>query len=194
MEINQIIAENLKKVRKENKMTQGELGDKIGYSDKTVSKWENGDSIPDVSTLFSIANLFNVTVDYFLHLDNSDKKYQVEKSNVLNKWLITLLGFSIIWLLVTVLFVYNSLTDFFQPAWLCFIWGIPVSCCELLYFNKLWGKRIIALILLTIINWTLITSIFLHSLLSSNGHNIWLIFIIGIPIQFILILWHNYRK
>lgn len=194
MEINQIIANNIKELRKNNKMTQLELGDKIGYSDKMVSKWENGDTIPDVPTLYSIANIFNVTVDYFLHISNKEL-YIKEKSKNLNKWLVALLGFSIIWLIFTTLFVYNRSLNLFPKSWLAFIWAIPASCIELLVFNKMWGKRFVSLILVSLSGWTTITSIFLQALFSVSRENVWMLFLIGIPLQIIFILlFYIYRK
>ena len=46
-----------------NHMTQAELGEKLNYSDKTISKWERGESAPDISVLVEIAELFGVTLD-----------------------------------------------------------------------------------------------------------------------------------
>ena len=48
------------------KLTQIELAEKINYSDKAVSKWERGESIPDVTVLMSIAELFGVTLDFLV--------------------------------------------------------------------------------------------------------------------------------
>ncbi|MBQ7218900.1 MAG: helix-turn-helix transcriptional regulator, partial [Ruminococcus sp.] len=45
-------------------MTQAQLGEELSYSDKSVSKWERGESIPDVYVLKHIADLSGVTVDY----------------------------------------------------------------------------------------------------------------------------------
>lgn len=47
-------------------MTQQELGDELNYTDKAVSKWERGESVPDVSVLLKVANLFGVTLDYLV--------------------------------------------------------------------------------------------------------------------------------
>ena len=63
----EIIAENISALRKSAKLTQAELAEKLNYSDKAISKWERGDSIPDVIVLAELAELFSVTVDYFLH-------------------------------------------------------------------------------------------------------------------------------
>lgn len=62
----QIISLNLSELRRERGMTQLELAEKLNYSDKAVSKWERGESIPDILVLKSIADLFGVTVDYLI--------------------------------------------------------------------------------------------------------------------------------
>ena len=47
-------------------MTQAELGQRLNYSDKSISKWERGEAIPDAFVLTQMAELFGVTVDYLL--------------------------------------------------------------------------------------------------------------------------------
>ena len=49
--IKEVLIENLISLRKEHKLTQLELAEKIGYSDKAVSRWEHGEVLPDVETL-----------------------------------------------------------------------------------------------------------------------------------------------
>lgn len=62
-------------------MTQAELGDKLNYSDKTVSKWERGEAVPDITVLRQIAEVFQVSLDDLL-LDPKEKKksYKAESS------------------------------------------------------------------------------------------------------------------
>ena len=57
------IAVNIKELRTNASLTQSELGDKISYSDKTVSKWENGSSVPDINALCALAEVFGITLD-----------------------------------------------------------------------------------------------------------------------------------
>ena len=56
-DIKTAFAENLQILRKEAHITQSELAEKLNYSDKAISKWERGDSLPDVTVLKQIANL-----------------------------------------------------------------------------------------------------------------------------------------
>ena len=64
-EIKLIIARNITDLRRKNNMTQAELAERLNYSDKAISKWERGESLPDVTVLKSVADVFRVTVDYF---------------------------------------------------------------------------------------------------------------------------------
>ena len=58
-----IIAQNLIDLRKHKNLKQAELSEAIGYSDKTISRWENGTSTPDISTLIKLAKFYNVTLE-----------------------------------------------------------------------------------------------------------------------------------
>jgi len=61
--INARIAQNLTLYRKAANLTQAELAEKINYSDKSVSKWESGNGVPDVYILLKLAEIFKVTLD-----------------------------------------------------------------------------------------------------------------------------------
>ena len=60
------IGANIAERRKAAGMTQAGLAEKINYSDKAVSKWERGESVPDVLTMMQLAQLFGVTVNDLL--------------------------------------------------------------------------------------------------------------------------------
>ncbi len=69
MELNElklISASNIISLRTAAGMTQAELGAKLNYSDKSVSKWERGEAIPDAFVLMQMADIFGVTVDHLL--------------------------------------------------------------------------------------------------------------------------------
>lgn len=65
-ELKLVSASNLIRLRTDAGLTQAELGAKINYSDKSISKWERGDAIPDAYVLTQLAEIFGVTVDYIL--------------------------------------------------------------------------------------------------------------------------------
>ena len=61
-ELKLVFASNLINLRTAAGMTQAELGTQLNYSDKTVSKWERGEAVPDAYVLTQLAALFGVTV------------------------------------------------------------------------------------------------------------------------------------
>lgn len=65
-DLGQILASRIAAERKRSGFTQAGLAEKLGYSDKSISKWERGDGIPDVFCLKRMADLFGVTVDALL--------------------------------------------------------------------------------------------------------------------------------
>ena len=72
-ELKFVIAKNIQKLRLEKEWTQLELAEKINYSDKTVSKWERGESLPDIIVLKKIADIFEVTLDYLVEEEHNEK-------------------------------------------------------------------------------------------------------------------------
>lgn len=71
------IGEKIKELRNKNKLTQQELGDKLYVSDKTISSWESGRTLPDINTLIDISNVFNISVSNFISNTN-DKNIEIE--------------------------------------------------------------------------------------------------------------------
>ena len=112
-ELKLVAAGNLINLRTAAGLTQAELGAKLNYSDKSISKWERGEAIPDAYVLTQIAELFGVTVDYILssHTDweplktPEDPKRDVVYSTsviiaiaVLGVWTLALTAFVALWL------------------------------------------------------------------------------------------------
>ena len=79
--------------RKQNNFTQEELASKLNVSSQAVSKWENDLSIPDISLLIDLANLFNVTLDTLVKGDNAPTTYYVPEKhvNLLMNWFYALM-------------------------------------------------------------------------------------------------------
>ncbi len=95
-------AYNINRLRVEHDLTQKQFAERLGYSEKTVSKWECNGSVPNIGTLYRIASIFNVTIDelfcdkaiYLLGIDGGGTKTDFVISdinfNILNK--VTLSG------------------------------------------------------------------------------------------------------
>ena len=94
-----IIARNLVELRKSKKYTQQDLAEILQYSDKAISKWEKGDSLPDIEVLYQICNLYGVTLDFLTHEGSLEEKkeYIIPKYEIRNKAIITLLFVIAIW-------------------------------------------------------------------------------------------------
>ncbi|MBQ9104315.1 MAG: helix-turn-helix transcriptional regulator [Clostridia bacterium] len=190
-EIKDIIAQNLTKLRQSRNLTQSELAETLNYSDKSISKWEHGDATPPIEVLKRIADLYDVSLD-FLVTENPntvyDKKYG-RKGNNQNKIIITLLAVSLVWLTSVILYVYGSLLAG-QNYWILFVLSVPVSSIVLIVFNSIWGKVKHTFILVSILVWSTLATIYLHFI----SYNPWMIFFIGVPLQIGIILWSQLKS
>lgn len=182
--IKQIVADNLRKIRKENNLTQVEFAKKINYSDKAVSRWENCEVVPDIETLQKISEVYGLSIAYFFNENNESpsnpKQNFVQKYNQI---IMLFLSICVVCVFATVLFVYLNMI-YNYVFWQIFVWAVPVSLFVAIYFNKKWGNRTWTLVLSSVALWSLIASFYLQFL----AQNIWLIFIIGLPIQALIIV------
>lgn len=189
--LKQTIANNLTYLRKKNNYTQLELAEKLEYSDKSISKWEHAETLPDIEVLHKLANVYNVTLDYLVSNkpdEEREKLFTKKNQNKQNKIIITLLAISFVWLLATIIFVYSSIMDT-NKFWQAYLWAVPVSCFVLMYFNKIWGKRIFTFYIMSVLTWSLLTCFYIQFL----KLNMFPLFLIGIPIQIAIILWSQLK-
>lgn len=73
------IGENIKRLRRERELTQETLAEFLGVTFQSVSKWERGESYPDITILPSIASFFKVSADELLGIDDSERKNKIKK-------------------------------------------------------------------------------------------------------------------
>lgn len=78
-DIRSVIAANITALRTSSGMTQLDLAEKLHYSDKAVSKWERGESVPEIGTLTAIADLFGVPLDYLVRSEHEEPAAAVEQ-------------------------------------------------------------------------------------------------------------------
>lgn len=188
MELKNIIAQNITELRKQKKLTQAEFAERLNYTDKAISKWERGESIPSIEVLKQIADMFGVKVDYLLQegsfIDKQD--LVLPKENNQNKISITALAVTVVWFIATVVYVYTQI-NLNLNLWVVFVWAVPVSCMVLGIFNFKWGKHKFYMYINSLFIWSLLTSLYLSFL----TYQVWLIFIIGVPVQISIILWQG---
>ncbi len=196
MELEQIVSTNLIALRKKREWTQAELADKINYSDKSVSKWERGEALPDLKVLTKLAELYGVTVDYFL-TENAAAAPERFTSPAIRRryqyWIVSLFV-CLIWLAATTIFVYIAITE--EPQvwkWTVYVWAAPASFLALVFFDYRYFGRRLFIIFSSLFCWTLITAIFLE-FWSKESPELWVIFLVGIPMQAILVLMDQMRR
>ncbi len=186
------VAKNLRELRTASGMTQSDLAERINYSDKAVSKWERGESLPDVQVLKYLADMYQVSVDYLISDSHSPAMQSEDALRIIkkNRLIITLLAVSVVWLIATIAFVLLELiADAKAHVWLSYIVAVPISCVVLLVFNSIWGRHKLNFIIISVLVWSLLLFICLILYIK----NIWLIFVIGIPAQIIIALWSRLK-
>lgn len=194
-DIKTTVANNLIALRKSHGLTQADVANSLNYSDKSVSKWEHADSLPDISILSALADMYGVTLDYLTHEDAEEQlNFLNEKKNPEKERKITIaiLSVTIIFLCSTIAFVYGYVFRTQQIIfWQAYVWAVPASSLILLYYNRKWLHSILAsTILKSIFLWTLLLCLYLQF----SDYRLWLIFIIGIPVEIIIILSSNLTK
>lgn len=184
--IRQRIAANLVRYRKLNNLTQAELAEQICYSDKSISKWERADGMPDIFVLTLLADLYRITVNDFL--SETEPLYQPPAADN-NKQRVTvlLLSIGIAWLAATVF--YTALKFFipsFAQAWEIFIFAIPASCIISVVFCALWWGKLIRFISISLLVWSVAACV--HIIVPIQ--NITLMYAVAAVMQVLVLLWH----
>ena len=187
-DIKQVIADNIAELRKELHLTQAELADKMGYTDKAISKWERAESIPDIGTLKEFADLCGVSLDYLVQKEHVEQRPALSRQAKSNRLIISLLAAAAVWLIATVLFVYLKIFGV-ANVWLVFAGAVPVTMIVLLVFNSIWGNKKHNYVIISILVWSVLA--FAYFILMK--YNLFLIFLIGVPIQVMIILWSQIK-
>ncbi len=186
-EFKQIVARNIANLRKTNGLTQLELAEKLNYSDKAISKWERGESLPDVYMLQVIAEMFGVTLNDLICEQTENFKPSTTK---LNKNVIMALSIGLTWLVAVIIFVILNIANI-ERSWLSFIYAMPVSLIVSIVFTKLWNYKRLLFISVSGLYYTIPLCICAQA---NWTNKVALLFIIAIPLQFLTILWFNRKK
>lgn len=181
-----IVAKNLIKFRKANGLTQLELAEKLNYSDKAISKWERGESLPDVYMLQIIANMFDITLNDLVSENTVVNKPKTQFNNSV----VMALSVGIAWLVAVVLFTLLVIAKI-NMAWLTFVYAIPVSLIISIVFCKVFDYKILLFLSISGLYYTIPLSL---CLTIGWVENIALLFLIAIPLQILTILWHFRKK
>ena len=196
------IGANIAAYRKRDGLTQATLAEKLNYSDKAVSKWERGESIPDVLTLMLLAELFGITVNDLVcdpnalpeHSDSRLEKAMTQVSEKAlkrkaNKNVIQALSSTLVWFVALFAFVLLSSFPSLKPySCLLFFVAIPANAIVLLSLRSAWHDFRWNQMLISLIVWGSLLSIYMIVFTVYHYH-FWKIFLLGIPGQIAIFLW-----
>lgn len=192
---------NIAMCRKEAGLTQAGLAALLNYSDKAVSKWERGESIPDVITLMQLAEQFEITVNDLLADPNAlpqdvdpttlEKAMSKVSEKALrrkaNKNVILALSSTLVWFVALLVFVVLSSLDISKSE-LAFLYAIPVNAIVLLSLRSAWRDFRWNRWLISGIVWGFLVAVY-ATLMTLLNFNMWRMFLLGIPGEIAIMLW-----
>ncbi len=196
-ELKLIIAKNIQSLRQAKGMTQAELAEKLNYSDKSVSKWERGESLPDITGLKGIADLFQVSLDYLVEDEHREKTYPskeaADRKKKRNYYIITATSIFLVAIFASLLFIILAMV-FPGTAypWLCYAYAVPAATIVWLVFNSVWFNPHRNFMIVSIMVWSLLAALYLT--FAMQGYKVWPILLLGIPVQVIIWMWSNLRQ
>lgn len=185
--IEKVFSNNLTKYRTLMGLKQSDLAKMINYSDKSISKWERGEGLPDLKATSKLCEIFGITIDDMLKENNEHDKKISKTIIVKNKKhiLISALSASLVWFIATIVYISLLIVQVPGNIWLPFVYAIPVSSIVLLVFSSIWGNNLLQAICVSLILWGIILSI----AFTIYTKIIWFIAIIGAVFQLMIILW-----
>ncbi len=183
------IGANIAELRKKNGLTQAALAEQLNYSDKAVSKWERGESVPDIPTLIQLAQLFGVSVDSLIGLTETP----VQGISALQRrrqerhvWILRLSSL-LVWFVALLIYVVLSSVGV-TKSWVSFIYAVPVNAIVLLVLRSAWRDFRWNQTLISVIVWGSLGSLY-SSLLLFLGTNVWRLIFLGVLGQIAVYLW-----
>ena len=204
MEIDKLklqIGANIAAHRKRCGMTQAGLAEKLNYSDKAVSKWERGESVPDVLTLAMLAEYFEITVNDLLvdpeALPDNPTNLEAAMTKVSEKALkrkadkgvILKLSSLLVWFVALFFYVILSNFEMTDPySTILFPYAIPINAIVLLSLRSAWRDFRWNKALISIIVWGSLLSLYITFYIVWGVH-VWKMFLLGIPGQMAILLW-----
>ena len=199
--LKQQIGANISAYRKRAGLTQAGLAEKLNYSDKAVSKWERGESVPDVITLAQLADQFEIGVNDLLvdpnalpgNPGNLEKAMTQVSERALrrkaNKNVILMLSSLLCWFVALFFYVVLSSFELTEPfSTIFFAYAIPANAIVLLSLRSAWHDFRWNKALISIIVWGSLMSLYI-TFYVVWGVRIWKLFLLGIPGQFAIFLW-----
>ena len=182
-----IVAQNIFYLRTQNQLTQLELAQKLNYSDKAISKWERGDSVPDAFVLKKMAELFGVTVDYILTEHNEqERKVDTKPAQKAKAMLANVIMISIATVALLVFIILAITTKVYH--WQIFIYAIPAIIIVGIVFSFILKNKIMGIISISALIWSILLVIYFALWSFRDSYATWMILLVGVPAQIIVLL------
>ena len=188
-DIKSIVSVNLGALRKQRGITQAELAEKLNYSDKAISRWEKGDTLPDINVLYEICEFYGITMNDLTNEACTAPQIDeaIKNQKMYRIWTCALAGVSV-WLFAMLWYIFNIETN---NMWITFLWAIPISCTVVMLIGRATFNWLVHFILASVIVWSTMASLYLHILFFGSGENFWYLFIVGVPLQAIVFLFQR---
>ena len=184
--IRTVLAEKLTAYRKRAGLTQAELAEKLNYSDKSISKWERGDGMPDLLVLCRLADLYNVPLDAFLREGPLVRSQEERKSHHI---IVTLISIGLAFFVAAIGFFVCYLAKV-QVGWLAFVYAVPVSMIVLVVFSHMWSNLLWQALSVSGLLWSLCGAVFISFVVIANMKNVAMLFMVAAVFQVLIILWY----
>lgn len=183
------IQNNLVELRKSKNLKQSDLAEKIGYSDKTISRWENGSTVPDIVCLCKLADFYGVTVDDLTKSNAiniaSTSNVNVKRDERINALVMLCLSIITIWGIA--IMVYVGLQIIYKITfWQIYVIAVPVSTFLPYRFNRRHDRiKWLNTLFLSVILWSFTASVYLVYL----SFNLWQLFLLPIPVEAMIVVY-----
>ncbi|MCI6036855.1 MAG: helix-turn-helix transcriptional regulator [Candidatus Limiplasma sp.] len=184
-------ASNIINLRQKAGMTQSELAGLINYSDKSVSKWERAEAVPDAYVLKKMSEIFGVTVDYLLNPHDGWDQDPRKKKPAYSNQIIMLLSVTGVWMLALILFI--SLWMLGNLVWIIFIYAILFSMLVLLVLNSVLEQGRHNYLIIGALILSIVASLY-FSFLYFGKQNYWQLYLLLAPAWLVVFLTSRLRK
>ena len=171
-----------------------QLAEMLNYSDKAVSKWERGESIPDLRVLIQLAEIYHITLDDIVK-EQPEKVVKPKLNLVKKRLLIALLSVGLVWVIATgvfmILFYISSIQGY---AYLSFVVAPFVASVVAVVFACLWGNRLVALFTASAVIWSIVLIVGIFLWLFAPAVPRFPFYIVAGGVQVLVIGWFILRK
>lgn len=188
------VGSTIARLRREAGLTQAELAEMLSYSDKAISKWERGESMPDVLTLMQLAQKLGTDMNTMVGFSEPERQTQpgpekplTGRRRLADHGVIQKLSSILVWFVA--LFIY-VVADAFgaKDPWMVYVAAVPANAIVLLSLRSAWKMFNWNKVLISVIVWGSLA--FLYLLMGQVwGIHVWRIFLMGALGQAAILLW-----